>query len=86
VVPKVVLQALFLLVGTALATAGVWLLALPDAAVRHLPEFSEDNTPDQARRAARITGGICLLFAYPCFHLVLVQGFLPVKPGDTLDF
>ena len=84
--PKVMLQAMILLVGTALAAAGAWLLALPDAAVRYLPEFSEDNTPTQARRAARITGCIFLFFAWPCFHLVLVQGLLPVKPGDTLDF
>jgi hypothetical protein len=85
-VPKAVVQALILLGSTALAVVGVWLILSPDAAVRRLPEFSEDSTPDQARRNARVTGAILLFFASVGYHLILVEGLKPVQPGDTLDF
>jgi hypothetical protein len=81
-VPKVVLQSLILLGATAMAIAGVWMVACPDAAVRRMPEFGEDSTPTQARWAARLTGAVLLFFAWAGYHLVLVEGLHPPDPGD----
>jgi len=80
--PDILPKILITVVSAVMLVAGLWMLILPDAAAKKLKEISEDATPEQARRNARVTGIVLLVFAWAGL-LVLVQGLKPFPPGEN---
>ncbi len=81
--PGLVPKILITVFSAVMLVAGLWMVILPEAAVKNLKEFKEDATPEQARRNARVTGVVLLVFAWAGLYLVLVEGLKPFPPGEN---
>lgn len=80
--PKGAWEVLLIFGGsTAFVLAGLWMIIWPDAAVRRLPDFSEDATSKQARWNARSVGVLMCLFGIAGLYVVLVGGLHPPGGG-----
>src|SRR5205823_1236975 len=75
--PKIVTEVLIVLVSSGMVLAGLWVWVRTDAAIRWMPEFSEDSTPQQARWNARVAGVVFVVFGLVGLDLVLVEGLRP---------